>query len=378
MRSFLSLKSRVLAATVTAAALGAGVLAGAPAASARLPGVCAWLPLSLLNGWQSEQSAWDTGNPVYCVNDGITYLAGSLAQPGGGGMEFAVLPPSAAPASTVYLSVYTSSGVAGVLRILPDGEMDAYNGDATQFTSLAGISFVQAQSDESAQPLPLNNGWQSAGSQYGTGDPAYFQLADGVVHLSGSIKSSSYFPGFAAMPTGLAPASDDEVDMNTYTYGGVVGELSADGTGDPSEPSGGFAVQSEEGGPSWANPANFTSLAGISYPAGNVAWQPLALQPTWYYENGGGDINGPPSYWISQGVVYLAGGVGQNPANGIGGVFAILPPAARPAHDLYFIGNAEGLPYVGLEIEPNGDMNVFGGGGPDWFSLGGLSYQVTS
>ena len=82
---------RVLAASVTALGLTAGLAVGAPAAHAGTG--CTWAPINLVNGWQSEQSTYDTGDPSVCLeNDGMVYLSGSVAAPSGGAS-----PPSSAP-----------------------------------------------------------------------------------------------------------------------------------------------------------------------------------------------------------------------------------------------------------------------------------------
>jgi hypothetical protein len=74
-----------LASLALALAVGARAARG-PAASASIaPPECSWHPLSLMNGWQSAQGEWGTGNPSYCVTSlGMVYLSGSLTQPGGG------------------------------------------------------------------------------------------------------------------------------------------------------------------------------------------------------------------------------------------------------------------------------------------------------
>src|SRR5262249_19664828 len=126
---------RVLVASAAALTLAIGIGANAPIANAGIPG-CTWQPLTLLNGWQSEQSAFGTGDPSYCLtSDGMVYLAGSLAAPNGTYYdEFAVLPSYAAPAHFDFLNVYTMNGAVGDLRVDPDGSLHAYGGQAQQFT----------------------------------------------------------------------------------------------------------------------------------------------------------------------------------------------------------------------------------------------------
>ena len=105
---------RLLAAPVVALALGAGAAAVAPAASASIRPDCGWQSLTLLNGWQSAQASWNTGDPEYCVDNGIVYLAGSLKNPANADTEFAVLPSQELPTSNLDLLVYTY-GVSAAL-----------------------------------------------------------------------------------------------------------------------------------------------------------------------------------------------------------------------------------------------------------------------
>src|SRR5215469_11702487 len=94
---------RFIAASMAALALSVGLGIGAVAATAATTsGVrpCGWHKLALVNGWHSQQSKWDSGDPAYCIpGDGMVYLSGSLAQSSGTDPEFAVLPRSGRPAS---------------------------------------------------------------------------------------------------------------------------------------------------------------------------------------------------------------------------------------------------------------------------------------
>ena len=101
-------------------------------------------PLSLLNGWQSAQGQWGTGDPGYTVTGGIVHLSGSLTQPAAGTVEFATLPPNAWPSHYLYITTYAFDGAIGTVEITPDGAMYASSPDLTdseKYTSLAGITF---------------------------------------------------------------------------------------------------------------------------------------------------------------------------------------------------------------------------------------------
>lgn len=386
----------VVGAAVASLAVAGALAASASAASAstaRAVGTrasCSWQPLSLINGWRSEQSVYDSGNPSYCVtSDGTVYLSGSLAQPGGGSDEVAVLPAAAAPASNVYLSVYTFGGTTGVLYISTSGEILAYSGASgggdTAFTSLAGISFPGTTVAQ--QPLPLLNGWQSAQSEYGTGNPSYSVTSDQVVHLSGSLNGSQITPGlngepgisanspekFAVLPSGAVPAACSSTE--TYTYGGVHGVLAF-------EPSGELDAYATGQGIYNTPSAEYTSLASISFP--EASWAPstqaLTLNAGWSASIDSGCANSDfvgPGYTLIDGVVYLSGDmISSGSPNG---TFATLPQAARPTHTLYLTLNEGPADPASLEIDPNGNMTVFASGAVSGVnSLTGLSYQVSS
>ncbi len=106
--------------------------------------------LALINGWQSAQPTYGTGDPSYSVKNGVVHLSGSLLQPPAGatGQMFAVLPKAARPTNYLYIKamVYSPGSVAntGTVVITPNGEMYAYSltaSEAQQYTSLAGISY---------------------------------------------------------------------------------------------------------------------------------------------------------------------------------------------------------------------------------------------
>src|SRR5215472_5893959 len=356
--------ARLLAAPIAVLALVAGAAAAAPAASASITPACVWQSLYLLDGWQSAQSDWNTGDPAYCVDDGVVYLSGSLKNPANGNAEFAVLPPQALPTSNLFLDVYTYGGTVGQLTIDSDGAMSATGGSAGKYTSLAGISFPVAGAKLS--PMLLLEGWVSAQNLYGTGDPSYADI-NHIIYWTGSIRNpldtgNTWDWGFDA-----APPPDRCMDTFVYTYDGNVGELE---NWPPSLPNQDKpqSVYETTVGTTWHT--LFTSLAGISYPeSGQAAWQPLALQPGWSADNPyppyctSGDT---PSYWVQDHVVYLSGEVAQN---GTGGFFATLPAAARPQHDLWLM-TLGGY----LHISPNGNMYSSSGS----ISLGNISYQASS
>jgi hypothetical protein len=375
--------ARLLAAPIAALGLVAGAFAvAAPAASASITPDCVWQSLYLVNGWQSAQGNWNTGDPEFCLDNGTVYLSGSLKNPVAGGFEFAALPPRALPTSNLVLAVYTYGGSVGQLTILSDGKMYATGGNASQYTSLAGISFPvagTALTPLNLKPLDTTPNWQSAQSQYGTGDPGYV-VTDGIAHWTGSMTAVSNPNAnydFVTDTPGAVP--DSCFDFNVYTYGDHVGDLQI-WPGTTSHPSDyGMHV-------SGTGSATLTSLAGVSFPVqGHAAWQALNLQDGWAPYDGGPSDYLPscaaaftPSYYIQDHIVYLTGEIAQYP---VGNAFiGTLPATARPQHDLYLIvWGGDSTEY--LHISPNGNMNVWGypyQNGQNVISLANVSYQTSS
>jgi hypothetical protein len=325
-----------------------------------------WHPLSLLNGWQSAQGQYGTGNPAWAVRNGIVYLSGSMHQASGNSEDFAVLPAAARPAHYLYITVYTLDDTYGRVAIYPDGEMNVFSPNQSQaqgYTSLAAISFPAAAI--ASTNLTLKNGWQSSQSQWGTGDPGW-TVKNGVVNLSGSMHQPSGTSRVAAvLPPAARPAH--YLAFIVYTYGGATGEvdIETDGTVLAFSPTAHGSAQ------------QFTSLAGISYPLGTAGDHALGLLNGWFTD---GILSGDPSYSVAGGVVYLSGGMHQ-PLADSNAEFAVLPPTARPAHNLFiklFTNGSAGE----LEITSSGQMLAYSSPDPtnvqQYTDLAGISYPLSS
>ena len=265
--------------------------------------------------------------------------------------------------------MYTLNGGYGVLRIDTDGTLYAYGGlgGSSAYTSLAGVSYPDPAVTQT--DTALENGWQSADSLYATGDPAY-SVTSGIVHLSGSLRRPAGTPpaaspawAAAVLPSPARPA-DNCLGPNVYTFGGGIWPVGVDNVS----------------GTIFGANAQYTSLAGISYPQAPTAWNSLAL------------VNGTPaaacqpgpSYLSSGNVVYLTGFM-TLPA-GFNGEVAVLLAAVRPAHYLYLTVQTEGAGtapadvYAMLRIDPSGAMWIFSppNGSADMVSLSGLSFHLGS
>ena len=107
--------------------------------------------------------------------------------------------------------------------------------------------------------------------------------------------------------------------------------------------------------------------------AANVTWHNLTLMNGWQAASG----RGLPAYAISNGVVYMTGGLTQ-PSNGPE-EFAVLPKAARPSHAMYRSVDGFAGAEVTLFILPDGSMQVYSNPtstAQQFSSLAGVSYPV--
>jgi len=356
------------ALTLLAAGPGAASAATDRAASAQ-PTVAGvpWHKLTLLNHWRSDQKFFNSGDPAWAIHDGVVYLRGVMDQSPRGfsaSNTFAVLPKAARPARKLYLTV-DADGVYGDLVIYPTGVMDVSSAaplEAKSFTSLDGISFPA--SPTTGHTLTLLNGWQS-GQQFGTGNPAFWQK-NGVVYLLGSLRAPSGFSSknFAVLPPGAHPAR--VLYINTEGYGGAPERITI-GT------NGAMTVLSSQGD-------NFTSLAAISFPAAPTTGHKLTLINGWQSSQsqyGTGD----PGYWVSNGIVHLVGSLNQNPSD-FDAQFAVLPTAARPAHELVLPTYTNEGAFGYVIILPAGQIYVLNLGSDTsaklYTSLANIAYPVSS
>ncbi len=359
-------------AAASRAGAAPGVAAQAAAAAAR-PGTAqghaaaaplAWHNLRLRNGWKSASALHlSYGKPGYAIRDGVVYLKGAIKQPASGSSQFAVLPKGARPAHALYLQVATGTGsdtaVPGTLLIYPGGQMEAYNGGATAFTSLGMVSFPLKS--VRAHSLALAAGWKSGQGTYGTGAPAY-AISHGVVYISGSLIATSGTPPTVAATVPAAARPKHTLRMTVYTVGGSTGFLLI-------TPSGDLDVYGSE-------IAGYVSLAGISYPVKSTRWHALRLDSTWEPASSGLGA-GHPAYAEISGVVYLTGGASQPPGPG-DGLLAGLPKSARTKHTI------TALTYSGDEnygiLSATSDL-LLASSNPfsidqDFTSLSGLSYPA--
>jgi hypothetical protein len=206
-------------------------------------------PLALEGGWKSGQNSYSTGNPGYAVSKGVVYLSGSLLD--GTQADMFTLPKPARPARELYIMVYTFDGNPGWILIEPTGVVEVSGSDSSGFTSLAGISYPVASAKW--HKFTLGNHWISGYSNYKTASPEYAAI-NGIVYLNGSVAQTTIDKGiWASLPVAARPA--DAVQVEVLVANGYAGAVTL--------------VKSQGHAYSYPfeNAEQFTSLAGISYPA---------------------------------------------------------------------------------------------------------------
>jgi hypothetical protein len=309
----------VLTAMGSTAAVASPVRAGLPAGHAHTapakPVKFSWHPLKLIHGWESASAKHlVTGTPAWALRDGVVYLRAAIKQPNAAGsVTFASLPKDARPASNLYIQISSSSDVPGILYVGANGAMEAYDGNAFSFTSLAAVSYPTASIK--SHKLKLLNGWQSSQPAYGTGNPSY-AISRGVVYLSGSMNSAGSSPLAFVLPKAARPAH--ALFITVYTDDGdspgvaeilPQGEVDMAGVGAP----------------------GYTSLAGISFPVAGTKWHKFKLDGGWKPFTKFDTV--APAYAVVNGVVYLDGAMDQPTAGS--GLWTDLPVAARTADVAY-------------------------------------------
>jgi hypothetical protein len=202
----------------------------------------------LLNGWQSSQPVYSTGDPSDVVRKGVVYLSGSM-HAGTSPLAF-VLPKAARPAHTLYISVYTFDGSKpGLIEIVRQGEVEVTGMGAVGFTSLANISFPVAATKW--HKFKLGSGWKAI--PHFDGGPPVYAVVNGVVYFSGAMRQSH--PG-SGLWTNLPAAARAAgvVNIEVATNSGSVGALKMTSRL-------GYAHSVPV-----SNARLMTSLAGVAYP----------------------------------------------------------------------------------------------------------------
>jgi hypothetical protein len=313
-------------------------------------------PLTLVNGWTSNP--FSTNFAGVAVVGGVVHLRGGISA-GTTGVAF-TLPPDARPSSTVYVPTNTADATKGRLMITTDGVVTVQSEgtftNASNFTSLDGISFVMSATGSSA--IPLLGGWTNA--PFGTRMLKY-RDDGGLVRLQGAIATTGTNDVAFTMPAGLRPPTD--VYLPIDLCGAKKGRLHIYPTG--------AAQVSGEGGFSAAQ--CFTSLEGVWFQTTNAGTQ---LDP----------MNGWTSAPFSTRPVRVAnrsgivGFQGALATSGTNMAALALPQQFWPATDVYVEADLCGATKGRIHITRDGTVYVQAqgsiGNAQCFTSLEGIEYGI--
>jgi hypothetical protein len=193
----------------------------------------------------------------------------------------------------------------------------------------------------SETPLVLENGWTNG--PYNTG-AAKVEMSGGVVSFSGAIATSGTNPVALSLPAAFRPAYNVFVPVDMCN--GSNGRLEI-------APNGNVTVEAQD----WANAKCFTSLDGVSFVASDPSPYVLSLQSGW---TGGPFGTAAPQAMYAGGTVELHGAMATSGTNPLA---FTLPPALRPAYNVYVKVDMCGATNGRLDISPNGDVRVEPEGG---------------
>ena len=300
--------------------------------------------LPLVNGWQAYGG--DYGTPTYNKTaDGVVTISG-LAMTNGAWGLIAQLPVGHRPSKRLIFNLNNHGSTARV-DVLTDGSVHWIAGGRSHgWVSLSGINFSTA----AEETLPLVNGWQAYGGDYGT--PGYSKTPDGSVTISGLVMTNGAWGLIAQLPAGYRPSKRLIFNLNNHGSTARVDVLT-DGS-----------VHWIAGGRSHG----WVSLSGINF--STAAEETLSLVNGW--QAYGGDYGTPTYSKTSEGSVIISGLV----RSGSWGLIAQLPTECRPAKRLIFnLNNHANTARV--DVTTSGQVIwVTGGRSHGWLSLSGIQFMT--
>jgi hypothetical protein len=310
--------------------------------------------LTLTNGWTAAKGAV---KPSISLSNGIVTFKGAVANGSEDDVVF-VLPQAFRATADVFMRVALCKGQNGRLYIYAsDGtafiQADTDFTGAQCLTSFDGASF--ALSPDSFQSLTLNAGWVATGRQ-----PA-FRSIGGVVHFQGAMYSTGNNTVAFTLPPNDRPAADVYIplDLCAATNGRL--HITPDGN-----------AEVQDSSDTYSGAKCFVSLDGAQFTAASAGYTPLTLLNGW--------TNAPYSTRnaaakLIGGVVHFAGAIGS----GAKATAFVLPPAFRPAKNVYVAVDLSSTHGGRLHISPDGTVTVQSQDGffyaNDFTSLEGVTFH---
>jgi hypothetical protein len=322
-------------------------------------------------GFGSREPAW------YQDRSGVVHLQGALTQIDGVGRAastLGTLPRAARPSRNVFTIVHTFDGTYADLEVARNGSLTLIGPRSPavtdySFVSLEGISY---RPSGKTSPIPVNpEDWGPPG--FGAAGPGWYKDRSGIVHLQGAVAPAQVgctgFCFIGLLPKAARPAR--QVNTIVHTFDGTYGDLIVTVNGD---------LFITDPAPPLAADYSFISLESVTFrPSGPVTSIPvnrqnwgspapgLASEPAWFADRSG--------------IIYLQGAAAQTASSGPdASTIGTLPPAARPARNVYTIVITGNGAYADLVIDHNGQINLISPrppavSGNTMVSLEGISYR---
>jgi hypothetical protein len=295
--------------------------------------------LTPANGW--TWSPYNTNYAGYTKAHNTVFLRGALVNPStSASSTLFTLPAGYAPSANVYVPTNLLGAAKGRLVIDTSGnvrvEAAASYSDATQFTSLDGVSFELLTTGHTK--LTLQNGWGN--TIYGTRPVAVADDGTSVRFEGAMSGSSSAGSSPFVMPAGFRPSST--VYLPVDMCGARKGRLVIDTAGNVSL----YA----EG--AWSDATCFTSLEGVSFPktaSGFTALQGINGRATSPYSTRA------PAVRNVGGIITFEGAISSS---GTSTQAFVLPPQFRPSTSVWVETDMCGATKGRIVIEPTGEIYV--------------------
>jgi len=265
------------------------------------------MPFQSGSGWVNYA---DVYSPLeYTCQGGVVTVSG-LVKNGNWGWCIGFLPPQCRPRDgDLLFSVNTHDRNSRVRVRRSDGCVYREAGQAAYgWISLSGIVFANAQLNS----LSLVNNWVHYGDVW---EQAYFSCVDGLVILSGLIRSGTLQSCVAFLPEGCRPRGDLSFATNHHEYDFRIDIKSSDG------------CVKHAGG---VNEHNWISLSGIVFATATGVFNPLPLSNQKWQDDASPYANA--AFSCARGLTVLSGRV--KPINGGGSYMGVVnyfsPPPSPP------------------------------------------------
>ncbi len=315
----------------------------------------AFTALPLVNGWTG--GPYSTAIPAAALDcSGVVQLKGGMSTTGTNLSAF-TLPAGLAPPASLWIPAdgYSSAKVRLYVASTGAVSVQALNAttDATQFTSLEGVSFPVSANGYT--PLTLQNGWTAYS---GARAPAVANVG-GIIRFQGAVTTTGTSSTIFTLPASMAPPTITYVTADLYLA--AKGRLVI-------SPTGAVSVQAQN---TFSDAASFTSLEGVWFALSSSGYTALTLQNGWAtYSTTRG-----PAVSVSNGIVRFQGAISTSGTNLLP---FVLPGGFLPAASVYTPLDLYAASKGRFYIQSNGTVDVDPEGGTTTNATGFTSLEGVS